>query len=300
MVFIYMNGGIGNLLFKYAAGLGLATKLNVPLKLDKSYYHEKHYAGDKLNDFFDIPSFANILENIFNISTIESTETEMAFFRHSLFRKVLERLKPYYKRRIFREQRFSYDPNFFKANPNVLIKGYWQSEKYFSHVTSLVKKELTFKKSIQEKNKSFVDRLNQGVSVSLHLRLGDYLSHPVSKKIHGALPIEYYQRSVNHLQATINERIQFYIFSDDIEWAKNNLHISADVTFIDNSFNLTDADEMYLMSQCKHNIIANSSFSWWAAWLNDNPEKIVIAPQKWFNDGIRDTQDLIPEKWLKI
>ena len=295
-----MNGGIGNLLFKYAAGLGLAARLNVPLKLDKSYYHEQHYAGDKLNDFFDIPYFANILENIFNISANESTESELAYFRHSLSRKVLERLKPYYKRRIFREQQFSFDPNFFKANPHVLIKGYWQSEKYFSHITSLVKKELTFKKSIQEKNKPLVSQLNQSVSVSLHLRLGDYLSHPVSKEIHGALPIEYYQRSVKHLQATVNERIHVYVFSDDIEWAKNNLNINADTTFIDKSFDLTDADEMYLMTQCKHNIIANSSFSWWAAWLNDNPEKIVIAPQKWFNNYAKDTQDLIPERWLKI
>ena len=300
MVFIYMNGGIGNLLFKYAAGLGLAARLNVPLKLDKSYYHEQHYAGDKLNDFFDIPYFANILENIFNISANESTESELAYFRHSLSRKVLERLKPYYKRRIFREQRFSYDPNFFKANPNVLIKGNWQSEKYFNHITPLLKKELTFKKPIQEKNKLFVDQINQGISVSLHIRRGDYLNHPVSKKVLGALPIGYYQNSVKHLQATINGKIQLYIFSDDIMWVKSNLHLTADTIFIDESFNLTDADEMYLMSQCKHNIIANSSFSWWGAWLNNNPGKIVIAPKNWFNQGPKDTQDLLPEEWIKI
>jgi hypothetical protein len=300
MVLVYLNGGIGNLLFKYAAGFGLASKLNVPFKLDKSYYHNKSYAGDKLSDFYHIPYYTNILENTFNISAVESAESELDPFRHSLLKKIIERLKPYYKRKIFREQKFGFDPNFFKAPSDVLIKGYWQSEKYFIHVSSMLKKELTFKKSIQEKNKPLVDQIMREISVSLHIRRGDYLKQPVSKNILGTLPMEYYQESVNYLRSVINSNIHFYIFSDDIEWAKNNLHISGNITFIDKSFNLTDVDEMYLMSQCHHNIIANSSFSWWGAWLNKNDNKIVIAPNKWFNNEPQNTQDLIPSNWIRV
>jgi hypothetical protein len=300
MVTVYLIGGIGNQLFQYAAGFSLSQKLNVSLKLDKSYYKEQHYEGDKLTEFYHIPYYANILENTFEISAQEATEDEINPFRHSIPKKMIERLKPYYRRKIFREQGFFYDSNFFTAGKNVLLKGNWQSEKYFNHVAGLLKKEFSFKKRIKETNILLSEQTNASQSVGVHIRRRDYVNHPVTSWFLGALDINYYKTAIQYMKSNLPGPHYFYFFSDDMEWVKENFTFVQNKIFIDQTHKLSDTDELYLMSQCRHNIIANSSFSWWGAWLNNNPDKIVIAPKKWFNKGPNDTQDLIPNGWIKI
>ena len=137
------------------------------------------------------------------------------------------------------------------------------------------------------------------MAVSLHIRRGDYVSNPVTNNYHGTCSLAYYKKAVLLLKEKI-ENPSFFIFSDDLLWARENLDFINDMTFIDLDKSIPDHEEMHLMSQCKHNIIANSSFSWWGAWLNENSDKIVIAPKKWFSDNTINTEDLIPAKWMRI
>jgi hypothetical protein len=131
------------------------------------------------------------------------------------------------------------------------------------------------------------------------VRRGDYVTSPKTNSVHGTCSLEYYYDSFNLIEKQ-HKNSHYFIFSDDIEWCKQNLEFIKNKTFIELSANERDHEEMYLMSQCKHNIIANSSFSWWGAWLNQNPDKMVIAPKKWFHDQQINTNDLIPDTWIRI
>ena len=136
-------------------------------------------------------------------------------------------------------------------------------------------------------------------SVSVHIRRGDYLSNPAFYRFHGVCAVEYYEAAVGHLAGAV-ENPCFFLFSDDLDWARRNLRLDYPVTYVDHNGEDKDYEDLRLMSQCKHHIIANSSFSWWAAWLCANPGKIVIAPRKWFNDPNIDTADIIPASWRRI
>jgi hypothetical protein len=135
-------------------------------------------------------------------------------------------------------------------------------------------------------------------TVSIHIRRGDFSKKAETNLYHGILSSDYYKQAIEIISSKINSP-KFYIFSDDINWAKENL-IVPEAVYASGQISKTHFEDLYLMSQCHHNIIANSSFSWWGAWLNDNPEKIVIAPKNWFNKGPKDTQDIIPGDWIKI
>lgn len=115
-----------------------------------------------------------------------------------------------------------------------------------------------------------------------------------------SLDLQYYFDSKIYLEKTIHQPINYFIFSDDIDWVKTKFDGFNNATYVDKSFGTADVDDMYLMSCCKHNVIANSSFSWWAAWLNANPEKIIIAPKKWFNTATLTAADLVPDNWLRL
>lgn len=167
------------------------------------------------------------------------------------------------------------------------LDGYWQSEKYFIENERIIREELKPTEYIELKLKGI---LPKGYNISLHIRRTDYVKlsdyHPVQ-------PLEYYERSLD----IIGEYDNLIIFSDDIEWCKSNLKFN-NMIFIEG---MDDVEDLWLMSMCKDNIIANSSFSWWGAWLNDNPKKKVISPIKWFGDKVNlNTSDLIPNKWVRI
>lgn len=303
MVILYLKGGIGNLLFQYAAGRGLAQKLNVPLRFDKSYYNEKHYEEDvAVNQFYNIPYYRDILERTFHINIPEATPKEMRRFRQTFAGKLFDKLLPYYRRKVVNIRKTNFDPNFFKTKKNVLIKGYWQSEKYFSHIEELLREDLVFNPHIRDRNRELTDKINSCESVGIHIRRGDYVHSPIIKTVYGALDLSYYTKSLELIQSKCTAPITCYVFSDDIEWAKENFKPGYSIQYMDKSLDLSDADEMYLMSCCRHNIIANSSFSWWAAWLNPNRNKIVVAPKNWFYDDRYnyDSSDIIPDSWIQL
>lgn len=176
--------------------------------------------------------------------------------------------------------------------------GIWQSEKYFLDQNETIRKDLELKAPLSLNAETQLVKINNSNSVSLHIRRGDYVVNSLPNKKHGPLSSEYCDKSIRHI-LTLNPDSTFFIFSDDMKWVKNNLKIDYPKFYISND-NITDCEELILMSKCRHNIIANSSFSWWGAWLNTNKEKVVIAPKKWFNVENINTDDLLPHSWIQL
>jgi hypothetical protein len=179
------------------------------------------------------------------------------------------------------------------------LNGYWQSEKYFKSAEDKLRSELCLFDKPDEANQKILDEIVQCPAVSLHIRRGDYITNPSAALVHGVCSLDYYHSAIRHITAHV-ENPYFFVFSDDPQWVKDNLKIGYPVQFVEANGPDRGAEDMRLMKSCRHHIIANSSFSWWAAWLNDRLDKIVVAPRIWFLDTKIDTKDLIPEQWHRI
>ena len=141
--------------------------------------------------------------------------------------------------------------------------------------------------------------MNAASSVSVHVRRGDYVNDPKTNAYHGTCSLDYYKKAVEIIRNKVKDPV-FFIFSDDAEWVKKNFNIDEQQVLVSEPEKLSLTEELKLMASCRHSVVANSSFSWWGAWLNNNNEKMVIAPQKWFADPLIDTSDLIPSAWIRI
>ena len=175
---------------------------------------------------------------------------------------------------------------------------FFQSEQYFKSIEHTIRTEITLKDPLSSTAQDLARQIkNESNSVSIHVRRGDYISNPQAYNHHGICDLSYYDRAISKIKESISTP-HFFVFSDDIEWVKENLKLEH-VTYVSNP-TLTECEELVLMSYCTHNIIANSTFSWWGAWLNQNNNKIVIAPQKWLNTNMKKQPDIIPQTWIKI
>ncbi|MEE8478749.1 MAG: alpha-1,2-fucosyltransferase, partial [Candidatus Neomarinimicrobiota bacterium] len=185
-----------------------------------------------------------------------------------------------------------------KDSPQVYLTGYWQNNDIIEEYKNLISNDLILKYTISANNKNYLKSINSTNSVAIHFRRSDYLSKPNYRKVYATCSNNYYYESIEYIQKKIKE-LHYFIFSDNITWIKNNFNFSSNTTFIDNEG--PAYEHLYLMSQCKHQIIANSTFSWWAAWLNPNSGKIIITPKYWYNDKhLNDTVIRIPQEWIKI
>ena len=291
MIYTRLIGGLGNQMFQYACGLAVAEKLGVDLNPDIIAFQKYSLRQYELG--------------IFNISAKIDKRDHPGFYNDVINRlgKQLNRLffseKKRIQQNIFAEDRFTYDPRIFTVPDGTMLKGYWQSEKYFINIENKIRNEFLFKEKPDKKNKQQIKNISNVESVSIHIRRGDYISDTQTNQVHGVCSLDYYKKAINYIAKKVTEPV-FFIFSDEPEWAKTNLKLDFETVFISHNTGRKSYEDMRLMSQCKHNIIANSSFSWWGAWLNQNLDKIVIAPQKWFNDTSRNTKDLIPESWIKL
>ena len=197
------------------------------------------------------------------------------------------------------EPKFSFNAFLFDLNGDYYLDGYWQSEKYFINVSNIIRKDFTFSELNDLKNIRLVEKISSENSISIHVRKGsDYKKGSMT----GTCELEYYKAAIDFIKSKMNEA-KFYVFSDNINWCKENLSF-CNPTYVDWNPGVGPGNhiDMQLMSYCKHNIIANSSYSWWGAWLNINPEKIVIAPKIWFNKKYCafDTTDIVPDNWIKL
>lgn len=184
-----------------------------------------------------------------------------------------------------------------KTRKRILYLGYWQTEEYFKHIRPLILKTFRFNpEKLSKLSTACYHKIQEECSVSVHIRRGDYLFENNKQRFYGICDLNYYKRAILLMQEKVHYS-RFYVFSDDIEWAKENIQIS-NAVFIDWNVGKDAWQDMFLMSQCKHNIIANSTFSWWGAWLNTNPDKLVISPSHFMNTNKK--SDIIPAGWLTI
>ena len=180
-----------------------------------------------------------------------------------------------------------------------MLKGGWQSEKYFKSYENEIRARLQLKPPLIQNVIEIAKNIKKENAVSVHIRRGDYLRKKIIYEWHGVMEKEYYAKAFELMHAK-TKATRAYYFTDDVDWVAKNLLPSFNGEIISANITKSHYEDLYLMSQCRHNIIANSSFSWWAAWLNDHSDKIVIAPEKWFGNGPKDTQDIIPPGWYKI
>lgn len=290
MIVMQVFGGLGNQMFQYATGSALASFYETELALDISFFTAH---GEYTPRNFGL--------DVFNIDARVATDAEIREHTYGKLKEQFERFtKPWYRRKIAYEPYFHFTADIFKGTGDSYYKGHWQSPKYFARIENEIKKDFVLKKPLSAEGQIIVDKIKEfgDSSVSVHIRRGDYVSSKSVQDTIGVLPLSYYEKAQKHINSQIKNP-HYFIFSDDIEWVKERMGLK-DATYVSESRNLKDYEEMYLMSLCAHNIIANSSFSWWGAWLNSNPNKIVIAPEKWFNDPAQNTADLIPGDWVTV
>lgn len=289
MIIVRLYGGLGNQMFQYALGRSLALRNDTELKLD-------------ISDFENYKLHKYCLD-VFNIQKKIASSREVTDYKK--FKKKLGRRWFFHNKLIaddskyFQEESFAFDPRALNLDNNVYIDGYWQSEKYFKDAEAVIRSDFSFVLPQGEKDKEVSRLINEYSSVSVHVRRTDYVTDTNAKKALGTCPIEYYTRAVLLMAQKVGNP-HFFVFSDDHEWVKQNIKIDYPTVYVDHNDASTNYQDLRLMASCKHNIIANSSFSWWGAWLNGNPDKIIIAPKKWFTDISKDDSDLIPPTWIRI
>jgi len=288
MIIVKLWGGLGNQMFQYAFALYLEEQRSqTPL-----------FFGDKTDNNSEIYCFNT------NVNTIDYEEfRKFKFYSSNLFlyrfKRKLIRTFPFLNSKILVEN----SPNYLSsiANGYSLFDGYWQSYKYFEKIEDKIRSDFTLKIDILTNSKIQTSILTT-MSISVHIRRGDYLSSKNSK-IYETIPIDYYLQSINQLSNQLLEPI-FYVFSNDLNWAKENLVVPDNIhlKFVDNShYSDVAIADFVMMSMCKHHIIANSTFSWWSAWLNPSKDKMVIAPAKWYVGAMNNTTvDLIPPDWIRL
>ena len=263
MITVKITSGLGNQLFQYAFGRSLSADLNTELSFDLSYF-DTEYSKSLRHSIYALKLF-NIKENIetVNFSNVKDEESS----KHN-----------YYQEVSFNELTgFPSLNNFNKIQLPAYFDGYWQSEKYFIHNEKIIRNDLQFKFPLNGKNKVIAEDILNHNSVAMHIRRGDYHKHPHF----GMCDTDYYNKSVSFIEKQV-ENPKFYIFSDDHQWVKKNIHIPHPTYHITHNDVEKGYEDLRLMSLCKHFIIANSSFSWWGAWLSKNDDKIVTTPSPWF------------------
>ena len=291
MIITNIIGGLGNQMFQYAAGRARSLNLSVPLKLDtRDFSGYQLHQGFELNRVFNCN--AEIAAGIDLAKTLDWQRSKFAqrFLRRPQFKCL--RHKSYVV-----EPHFNYWSGISQLKDNIYLDGYWQSEQYFIEFADKIRTEFTFKLPVSLKNKEISTQISNINAVSLHIRRGDYVSNAKNAYI-GTCSLDYYRAAIAKINSIVDKPI-FYVFSDDFNWAKNNLILDSKSVFISHNTGKESYNDMRLISLCKHHIIANSSFSWWGAWLNRNAEKIVIAPKQWFAGDMNDV-DLVPSNWLKM
>lgn len=289
MIITRLNGGLGNQMFQYAAGRALAVRHGTTLKLDISNFGGNPERNYRLAAF-------DIKASIADKGEIEALRRDNVVQR--LFRR-MPLLATTIRISHVRERFFQYDSGFSTLPDNVYLDGYWQSERYFHDIEDIIRADFTFVAEPDPVNREIAGRIANTDSVAVHVRRGDYVSNAVARDYHGVLALEYYNRAVSWICGQVAEP-HFYVFSDDPAWARDNLRVDHPVEYIDHNPPNRDYEDLRLMALCRNQVVANSSFSWWGAWLNHNPKKKIVAPARWFNQPDIDTSDLCPREWYRL
>lgn len=293
MIIVNLIGGLGNQMFQYATGRALSLRLSASLKFEVS-----GFSGCRLHNGFELDKAFTCNPSLASKQEIRELLGWRGAWRIS---KLLARprLALFRGTKLIVEPHFQYWPQIKYVSDNAVLIGYWQSERYFAEISDVIRADFTFKSPFSSRNADLAERISQGMAVSLHVRRGDYASDAKTNATHGLCSLDYYRAGIRYMTTHVDNP-EFFIFSDDISWAKTNLKIDFPCTYVGHNQGIESYNDMRLMSLCRHHIIANSSFSWWGAWLNSRSDKRVVAPNKWFATTTNDTRDLLPAGWLRI
>jgi len=287
MIAVRLCGGLGNQLFQYAAGRTLSLLHDTDLVIDTSWYDSIPF-GDTPRSMY--------LDRLRVVARRPSSGEALRFRLHN--GRVVGRLPIPRSMRQVRERSFGFDYSVLEAGDNSYLYGYWQSYRYFESHGGLIAAEVVSRDSPSGRYSTLVSEVLERESVSVHVRRGDYVANPNAARVHGLCSPDYYARALQVVRMRLKDPL-YCIFSDDIEWARDNIHVPGDVRHIGDTQYDTTVEDMNLMAHCHHHVIANSSFSWWGAWLGSARGGNVFAPAQWFTDG-RDSSDLCPPSWVRL
>jgi hypothetical protein len=291
MVKVILSGGLGNQIFQYAAGRALALKYSTNLVLNLNLLNR-----------FDSSVTPRSYE-LGNLRVLCDIELNSPFPMWTWIKKFTWLLGPLNPWKFYQENSSSYDPRLLQQPDGVTLFGYWQSHIYFSDISKQLMSELQPSKPLSEESVKVLDKIESSRAIAIHVRRGDYVSNAETSSFHGLMPLNYYKDAVAYVLAKF-PGATFFIFSDDLDWCKKNLNLEQ-VHFVDHNEVENSWEDLILMSKCRHHIIANSSFSWWAAWMADNNQAVanhlVIAPKNWFNKAHQiNNTDRFPQHWILL
>lgn len=292
MIITHLIGGLGNQMFQYAAGRALSLARGVPLRLDT-----QDFEGYKLHNGFELHRIFNIDAPLADSSDVRQVLGWRSF--SPLRRKLFHNEYVKFRGKHLIVDSLSKHRYHLAEMPDVCyLMGNWQSERNFAQVSGIIRSDFSFRVLSATNNIELAECIGKVNAVSLHVRRGDIASNPTSLATHGLCSLDFYLRAVEHVAARVTKP-EFVIFSDDMNWVRENLHINYPCHYVDHNKGLESYNDMRLMSLCRHHILANSSFSWWGAWLNPRMDKIVVAPHRWFAANY-DSSDIVPSSWTQM
>ncbi len=283
-------GGLGNQMFQYAAARRLAHFNEAELLL---------YLGDRYRkgafrpyglDRFNLRGRIAGPVEAGGLRKVNRTRRRLA----ELFPSLAAAPDP----ELYREASLAFDPAVLHLRGNIKLTGYWQSERYFADIGDSIREEFTLRDGLDARNSEALARIENGPSAFIHVRRGDYVSHPVDSKKFGTCSLAYYSEAVQILRSRIGPELRFFVFSDEPDWVREMKIGGEGAGVVDWNGDRPERD-LVLMKRCKHAVVAKSSFSWWGAWLGDAAERVVIAPSFWYQ-GQQNSYDILPDRWLKL
>jgi hypothetical protein len=297
MIITRLMGGHSNQLFQYAVGRRLALAHNTDLKLDLTWFDETFDPGTtpRFYELSDYPIKAKFASKL-DLARVEPPDGQA--------RRPLGKLKRKLNRgadiKRITETGLGIDKAALNARDDSFLVGYWQNENYFKDIRPVLLEEFEPIAVMSDKNKNYLKKIRSCEAISLHVRREDYVTNPNANAFHGLTDMDHYLKSVELIKRkSVGKSLEIFVFCKEIDWCKANLEFDLPTTFIEG--NKKGSEDMRLMKHCKHNIMANSSFSWWGAWLNQNPKKIVIAPKTWFQDEKANKEiGNVPKEWIRL
>ena len=280
MIVVQLYGGLGNQLFQYAVGRHVALKSGQELRIDVLEF-----------ETYDLHKYSL---GALNIQERFADRRDVRRLRPKGAAKLLR------KGRVYLQSKAGFDPAVLALRGEWYIQGYWQSEKYFADIADLIRTEATVKTPLAGQDLAVAEAMARTESVALHVRRGDYVTDASTNQTPGTCSLAYYKAALAEVSAAYGNGLHVFVFSDDLPWAEQHLQLPFQTTLVGHNGPERNYEDLRLMSLAKHNIIANSSFSWWGAWLNRNPDKIVCAPRNWFNDATIDVRDFFAAGWKVI
>jgi len=292
---VALVGGLGNQLFQYAAGRALSLRTGGSLLIDLSWFDEVlHESGTTIRKYslepFKLP-LRLMCKKSYDIPKLSRFGSLLSCLRGRL--GLSFGIKRYY------EKSYCFDVNVLNLQAPVWLSGYWQSYRYFEDIANLIRQEIGAIRNLSPESQSFLEQIQSTNSVCIHIRRGDYVSSKAASEYHGLCSIEYYQHGVEVVTESVDSP-QGFVFTDDPVWVRENLSLRIPFTLVDANGPDNAHQDIWLMAACKYFIIANSSLSWWGAWLCPDKEKRVVYPARWFTNPNIDTSDLFPANWIRL